>query len=115
MMFWLAAAALVALALGFAVWPLIGGRGAGRSAADRAVAMRALYRDRRAELEAEAAAGRLDAETRSQVLDELGANLLEELGPEAPASSSAPGRRAAGCCSDRPGPPARRAPQNGPA
>ena len=96
MMFWLAAAALVALALGFAVWPLIRARQAGVSAADRSFTMRALYRDRVAELEAEAAAGRLDAETRGEVVEELGANLLDELGAEASGPSTAAGSRAAG-------------------
>lgn len=78
-MFWLAAAALSILALGFVVWPLARAHARRVRAADRQAEMRALYRDRLAELEAEAAAGQLDPETRQQVVDELGANLLAEL------------------------------------
>ncbi|HEX7034992.1 MAG TPA: c-type cytochrome biogenesis protein CcmI [Pseudomonadales bacterium] len=78
-MFWPAAAALLILALAFVVWPLLGGRGARARRAGRVAEMRALYRDRLAELEAEAEAGQLDAETRQQVVDELGATLLAEL------------------------------------
>jgi cytochrome c-type biogenesis protein CcmH len=40
--------------------------------------VRALYRDRVAELEAEAAAGRLDPAMRQQVLEELGTSLLDD-------------------------------------
>ena len=76
--FLLAAGVLLALALVFVLWPLVGARSSVRSPANRRATMRALYRDRVAELEAESAAGQLDAETRSQVVEELGANLLEE-------------------------------------
>lgn len=77
-MFYLAAGLLVILALAFALWPLAWAGAAARPRSNRSAVMRALYRDRVAELEAETAAGQLDAETRSKVVDELSANLLEE-------------------------------------
>jgi cytochrome c-type biogenesis protein CcmH len=84
-MFWLAAGALVILALAFIVWPLAAAQAPPRTAADRRRMMRALYRDRVAEIEAETAAEQLDPETRGQVVDELGANLLAEYQAAAPA------------------------------
>lgn len=97
-MFWLLAVVLVVLALGFAAWPLW--RGTSRvdpASGDRRRVMRALYRDRVAELEAEALSGQLDVATRDQVVAELGANLLEEIqsvaGHSAAEPSPGPGSR----------------------
>ena len=104
-MFYLAAGALVVLALAFAARPLLmtgrkprrAGQSGGETREGRRAAMRALYRDRVAELESEAAAGQLDQEIRAQVLDELGANLLEEYtsaeaAPAVDAGGSGPAR-----------------------
>ncbi len=77
--FWAAAALLVLAALGFVLLPLLLRRtGAAPQADNRRAMMRALYRDRLGELEAEAAAGQVDGEARGEVMEELGANLLEE-------------------------------------
>jgi cytochrome c-type biogenesis protein CcmH len=81
-MLWFTAGGLVALALAFAAWPFIRqarAREPGRAVSgDRGAAMRALYRDRVAEIEREAGAGQLDPELRREVEEELGANLLDE-------------------------------------
>ena len=76
--FWFVAALLVLAALGFVLLPLLLRRSGSPAVVNRRAMMRALYRDRLGELEAEAAAGQVDADTRGQVMEELGANLLEE-------------------------------------
>jgi len=80
-MFWVIAAGLLLAAALFVVVPFLrrGDRTepAGDPGTSDAV-VRALYRDRVAELEAEASAGRLDADVREQVLEELGASLLDD-------------------------------------
>lgn len=80
-MFWVIAAGLLIAAALFVVVPFLrrgaGADTAGDPGASDAV-VRALYRDRVAELEAEASAGRLDADVREQVLEELGASLLDD-------------------------------------
>ena len=79
-MFWILAIGLLVAAALFVAVPLLrapaGDRSGRAAAADQTV--RALYQDRLAELEAEAAAGRLDPEVREQVMQELGANLLDD-------------------------------------
>lgn len=94
-MLWLTAGGLLALALAFALWPFF--RPSGRRdraeavTGDRRAAMRALYRDRVAEIERETGAGQLDPEIRREVEEELGANLLDEFRhAEAPDPASAP-------------------------
>ena len=94
-MLWLTAGGLVALALAFALWPFVrSARSDDRAdpvTGDRRAAMRALYRDRVAEIERETGAGQLDPEIRREVEDELGANLLDEFRhAESPAVEPAP-------------------------
>ncbi len=76
--FWFVAALLVLAALGFVLLPLLLRRSGSPAVVNRRAMMRALYRDRLGELESEAAAGQVDADTRGQVMEELSANLLEE-------------------------------------
>jgi cytochrome c-type biogenesis protein CcmH len=79
-MFWLAAALLLAMALAFTVWPLL--RAGHRRTLDdlvgRQSVIRAVYRDRVRELDAETAAGQIDGELRAQVVEELSASLLDD-------------------------------------
>jgi cytochrome c-type biogenesis protein CcmH len=80
MMFWIVAIALLAAALAFTVWPLLRASAA-RPRDDfdgRKSMISALYRDRVTELDAEAAAGQIDVELREQVVEELGASLLDD-------------------------------------
>lgn len=93
-MFWIAACALLALALAFVAWPLARGRGQIAPRFNRPAVMRALYRDRVAELDAEVAAGQVEEETRAEVVDELGAILLEEYQTDESTADAAPPRRA---------------------
>lgn len=94
-MFWFAACLLLLSAAAFVLWPWLRQRraGSGRDE-DRAAMLGALYRDRLAELEAEAAAGQVRAEDRTELVEELGANLLDELHgrPEPAPSASRPQR-----------------------
>jgi cytochrome c-type biogenesis protein CcmH len=88
MIAWLLAAAMLAAAVAFVAVPLYVRAGRADRARDQASAAepasanaalaRAIYRDRVQELEAESAAGRLDAAVKGQVLDELGAALLDD-------------------------------------
>jgi len=103
-MLYLIAGLLLALALAFTLWPLLRPRSGIRPVTSRVDLMRALYRDRVAELDREAGAGQLDAEIRSEVEEELGANLLDDYqqasvqaDAQAAAEAAAPaaGRRAA--------------------
>lgn len=99
-MLWTIGALLAALALAFTVWPLLRPHGPRGDVPDRGRLMRVLYRDRLAELDREAAAGQLDPQIRSEVVDELGANLLDEYREAEwtaadPAGAGRPGRRAA--------------------
>jgi cytochrome c-type biogenesis protein CcmH len=103
-MFWIIAAGLLVAAGLFVAVPLLrssgsralqgGSEGGSDTPAESADAVvRALYRDRVAELEAEAAAGRLDPEIRQQVMEELGTSLLDdyrefEAAPAAPAAAA---------------------------
>jgi len=77
-MLYLIAGLLLLLALGFTVWPLLRARRGTAPVASRVELMRALYRDRVAELDREAGGGQLDQEIRAEVEEELGANLLDE-------------------------------------
>jgi cytochrome c-type biogenesis protein CcmH len=80
-MFWVIAAGLLIAAALFVVVPFlrrVDGAGPAADPGGSDAVVRALYRDRVAELEAEAAAGRLDADVREQVLEELGASLLDD-------------------------------------
>ncbi len=79
-MFWFLACLLLLAAAAFVLWPWLR-RAAGERAPDpdRTAMLSALYRDRLAELEAEAAAGQVQPEERTRLVDELGANLLDEL------------------------------------
>jgi cytochrome c-type biogenesis protein CcmH len=103
-MLYLIAGLLLALALAFTLWPLLRPRHGIRPVTSRVDLMRALYRDRVAELDREAGAGQLDAEIRGEVEEELGANLLDDYqqaraqaDAQAAAEAAAPasGRRAA--------------------
>jgi cytochrome c-type biogenesis protein CcmH len=77
MSFVLIAALLSALAVAFALWSLW--RNAPKqSVADRDAYNVALYRQRAAEIERDAASGVIDAETRATLLAELGGSLLDE-------------------------------------
>ncbi len=96
-MFWILAAVLVGLAAAFVVGPLLRGRAASASpgsdgSGDRRSLMRALYRDRVTELEAEALAGVVDAAVRAQVEEELGASLLDEYETATRRDADAPSR-----------------------
>jgi len=86
-MFWLATGVLALLAVGFTAWPFLRGARAEAGASNRGAVIRALYKDRLAELEAEAHAGQLDSATREQVAEELGANLLAEYREQDPAAA----------------------------
>jgi cytochrome c-type biogenesis protein CcmH len=79
-MFWFWAALLVLAGAGFAIWPFLRPRpAAALSPLDQPQAVvRAVYQDRIEELDAEALAGQIDAETRSEVQNELGASLLDD-------------------------------------
>ncbi len=100
MTFWILVCVLGLGAAAFAAWPLLRAGSVRLGAdplADADAMVRALYQDRLVELGSEAAAGRLDAATRSEVEAELGANLLadyqRETQPEAgpaPVGSAAP-------------------------
>lgn len=78
MTFWLISGLLVVLAVVFLIWPFLRGTRAVADPASRSEDVRALYRDRLAELERETASGQIDSETQATVAEELGANLLEE-------------------------------------
>lgn len=79
-MFWLAVCLLSLSAAAFVVGPwLRRGGAAQRPVDDRAALLGSLYRDRLAELEAEAAAGQVRPEDKARLVDELGANLLDEV------------------------------------
>jgi cytochrome c-type biogenesis protein CcmH len=103
MMFWLVAALFLAVAMVFTIWPLLGAgqqRG-GDDPVRRQSVIRAVYRDRVAELDAEAAAGQIDGALRDEVVEELGASLLDDYraaevagAPEAAGSARAGARRA---------------------
>lgn len=86
-MFWLATGVLALLAVGFTAWPFLRGARAEAESSNRGEVIRALYQDRLAELEAEASAGQIDSETRAQVAEELGANLLAEYQEKDPAAA----------------------------
>lgn len=79
-MFWIVATLLLIAAVGFTAWPLL--RAARARTADgldgRETAIRAIYRDRVTELEAEAAAGQIDEAMRAAMVEELGASLLDD-------------------------------------
>lgn len=99
-MFWFLACLLLLAAAAFVLWPWLR-RAAGERAPDpdRTAMLSALYRDRLAELEAEAAAGQVQPEERTRLVDELGANLLDELHgrddrPAPPSARGAAGVRA---------------------
>jgi cytochrome c-type biogenesis protein CcmI len=93
MMFWIVATTLLVVALAFTAWPLLRARGA-RPHDDlevRRATISALYRDRVTELEAEAAAGQIDTELRAQVVEELGASLLDDYQAAEAATAGATG------------------------
>lgn len=95
MILWVTAALCVAVALAFTAWPLLRG-GSQRRAADdpaqRESVIRAVYRDRVAELEAEAEAGQIDGALRAEVVEELSASLLDDYrAAEAAAGAATPG------------------------
>jgi cytochrome c-type biogenesis protein CcmH len=99
MIAWVLAAAMLAAAAAFVVVPYVRSTRAARALTPEIVAgsdapnarlARAIYRDRVEELEAEAAAGRLDAEVKGQVLDELGAALLDDYADLEAAGPAAP-------------------------
>ena len=89
--FVVAAAILVLIAMGFAVAPLLRARA---QSVDEPVRRRenlALYRQRLAELETDVTSGRLDAEELVIMKDELGAELLANVGE--PDTTTAEGKR----------------------
>jgi cytochrome c-type biogenesis protein CcmH len=85
--FVLIAGLLAALAVAFAVWSLWRVP-ANQARADRRVVNVALYRQRKAEIERDAANGDIDQVTRETMLAELGASLLDESSDDA--SGAAP-------------------------
>ena len=101
-MLWITTGGLLALALAFALWPFLRASRAqvpgDDVTGDRRAAMRALYRDRVAEIERETGAGQLDPEIRQEVEAELGANLLDEFrhADEPGAAAAAPPARGLG-------------------
>jgi cytochrome c-type biogenesis protein CcmH len=100
MSFWWWAGAAIAVAVGFVVWPLLRPRQMQDPAAvgeDRAATVRALYRQRLAELDGEIAVGQLAPEARETVAAEIGAALLADYpatdpgaGPAGAAGANAP-------------------------
>jgi cytochrome c-type biogenesis protein CcmH len=80
MTFWAVVTLFLGVALAFTAWPLLRPTRV-READDptrRQSVIRAVYRDRVAELEAEAEAGQIDGALRDEVVEELGASLLDD-------------------------------------
>jgi len=77
--FWTTAALMMACAAGFALWPLFRGRSEGRAARVRAHSNLAIFEDRLAELDADLAEGRVDAEDHEALRGELERSLLGDV------------------------------------
>ena len=99
MSFWWWASCMLVAALGFVLWPLVAKRPRGAAPVQQVAQLRAnadlraIYRDRLAELDEEVAAGQLDPTARAAVADEIGAALLADHGaapPERVAAVDAP-------------------------
>ncbi|MEX0605914.1 MAG: c-type cytochrome biogenesis protein CcmI [Marinobacter sp.] len=93
--FWLAATALMGLALAFILFPLFFNRPQARAETDLRNQNLLAYRGRMAELEAEHKAGILDDENYRQLRDELAGSLLDDVSdePAAAATEKAGSRR----------------------
>jgi cytochrome c-type biogenesis protein CcmH len=78
MNFWIIACLMVLGAVVLTVWPLARADRGSRGRARRAATVRALYRDRMAELDDEVAGGLLAPEAREEMAEELGAALLND-------------------------------------
>lgn len=85
--FLLAASALVLLAGAFLVWPLL--RRPRLAKSDGDAANLAVYRDQKAEIEAELARGQLGEAERAAAMEDLTARLAEELATRAPPAEAA--------------------------
>lgn len=88
--FWLAATALIALALVFIAFPLFFRKPRQRAETDRRQQNLMAYRGRMAELEADYKAGNLDEDNYRQVRDELAGSLLDEVGERTQADNTSP-------------------------
>ena len=84
MSFWLWAGIGIAAAVAFVVYPLLRRSREQAAGADRAAMVRALYRDRLAELDGEVEVGQLAPEARDAVAAEIGAALLADHPNDAP-------------------------------
>ncbi len=93
--FWLAATALMGLALAFVLFPLFFNRPRDRAETDLRNQNLLAYRGRMAELEAEHKAGILDHENYRQLRDELAGSLLDDVSEE-PVSTAKPESRRTG-------------------
>ena len=93
--FWIAATALIGLALAFVLFPLFFSRPRERAEADLRNQNLLAYRGRMAELEAEHKAGMLDDENYRQLRDELAGSLLDDVSeaPVTPATVKPDSRR----------------------
>lgn len=93
--FWLAATALMGLALAFVLFPLFFNRSRNRAETDLRNQNLLAYRGRMAELEAEHKAGILDDENYRQLRDELAGSLLDDVSeePVSPAAAKPDSRR----------------------
>ena len=87
MSFWLWAGICIAAAAAFVIYPLVRRSRQQLVGTDRAAMVRALYRDRLAELDGEVELGQLAPEARDAVAEEMGAALLADY----PADAAVPG------------------------
>lgn len=77
--FWITAAALIVLALGFIFWPLFSHRADKRQQIDLRNQNLMAYRSRMAELESEYQAGTLEQENYQQLKEELAGSMLDDV------------------------------------
>jgi cytochrome c-type biogenesis protein CcmH len=89
-MFWVYAALLTAVALGFLVTPLVRGRARGGAAVSREASNLTVFRDQLAELDADLAAGTIGKEQWQSARADLERGLLEDAGSATPGVSAKP-------------------------
>ena len=88
MIFWIVACLMIVGAVVLVVWPLARADRGVRGRARRTATVRALYRDRMAELDEEVAGGQLAPEARDEMAEELGAALLNDYQVDAEGSET---------------------------
>lgn len=94
--FWIAATALIGLALAFILFPLFFRKPREQAANDQRQQNLLAYRGRMAELDAEYQAGNIDADNYRQLKDELAGSLLDEVEGQGQTSSIRPDYRRTG-------------------